>query len=665
MFKMKKVLATILLVVLLLTIVPMAYAEGNNTYEVGDIIQFGSYPQSEVKDETLIAELNAIASEKNGWISYGYFSGSGVDGEYSTSYNAEIGDWMKYIDILYEGNMYRGVHIINFRPYQTHLNNVFSYQYDIFTCNAIYWFKFEPISWIVLNPETGLILSEKIIDSQPYTNNMSYYSPYYYIDSIKSVYANNYEFSKIRQWLNEDFYNTAFNDYEKDYINVTLLDNSAYAKAYNRFRSNDTTDNVFLLSYNDTTNCNITRTTYTSDYSFSQGVKGDGSWLLRTAGGNSETCCYVNRYNQTKTDTIVNCTSLGIRPAMVLDLGCNHFYESQITLPTCTEQGYTTYTCECGDTYTDDYTEPLHTWSEWSTNVYTQQIRYCLLCGEKEVVGDICVGTVTNLTANSDCESITLDWDDVPGATLYGVYCKSPNSDRYSLYSRVTDSEYKLDDVKMGKYSFAIRVIAEIEDQYIFGAYSKIDVELKGHMYYEKIILPSCTTRGYTTYTCECGDSYVDDYKDKLEHEYSSKITTQPTHLTIGVKTFTCECGDSYTEEIAKLIGHTYNLTVTSPSCTTQGYTTYTCECGDSYVADYVNALGHKDNNGDYMCDNGCGYEYEKPAPEQPDENENPSKDCSCNCHKSGISGFFWKIINFFNKLFKSKEYCACGAKHW
>ncbi len=32
-----------------------------------------------------------------------------------------------------------------------------------------------------------------------------------------------------------------------------------------------------------------------------------------------------------------------------------HDYESVLTQPTCTEQGYTTYTCECGDSYVEDY----------------------------------------------------------------------------------------------------------------------------------------------------------------------------------------------------------------------------------------------------------------------------------------------------------------------
>ena len=40
-----------------------------------------------------------------------------------------------------------------------------------------------------------------------------------------------------------------------------------------------------------------------------------------------------------------------------------HSYEAVVTAPTCTEGGYTTYTCSCGDSYTADETAPLgHDW---------------------------------------------------------------------------------------------------------------------------------------------------------------------------------------------------------------------------------------------------------------------------------------------------------------
>lgn len=41
------------------------------------------------------------------------------------------------------------------------------------------------------------------------------------------------------------------------------------------------------------------------------------------------------------------------------------------------------------------------------------------------------------------------------------------------------------------------------------------------HSYTGTVTAPTCTERGYTTYTCTCGDSYVDDYVDALGHAYN------------------------------------------------------------------------------------------------------------------------------------------------
>ena len=42
-----------------------------------------------------------------------------------------------------------------------------------------------------------------------------------------------------------------------------------------------------------------------------------------------------------------------------------HSYKDVVTAPTCTEKGYTTHTCSCGDSYVDTYTDALgHAWDE-------------------------------------------------------------------------------------------------------------------------------------------------------------------------------------------------------------------------------------------------------------------------------------------------------------
>ena len=59
------------------------------------------------------------------------------------------------------------------------------------------------------------------------------------------------------------------------------------------------------------------------------------------------------------------------------------------------------------------------------------------------------------------------------------------------------------------------------------------------HIYDANVTPPACTEQGYTTYTCVCGESYVDDYVDALGHTYENGICTEcgeadPDHHTPG-----------------------------------------------------------------------------------------------------------------------------------
>lgn len=181
----------------------------------------------------------------------------------------------------------------------------------------------------------------------------------------------------------------------------------------------------------------------------------------------------------------------------------------------------------------------------------------------------------------------------------------------------------------------------------------------------------TCTATGYTgdTYCKTCGTKLkAGTTIAKKAHSYTATITTQPTCTKEGVKTYKCSCGASYTEAIAKT-AHNSNTTIpaVAATCKATGLTEgKKCSvCGTVTVAQQTVAKkSHIDNNGDYKCDYGCGYAFEKPADPTPDTPEDTKKDCSCNCHKGGISGFFFKLINFFEKLFGKNKVCACGVKH-
>ena len=69
-----------------------------------------------------------------------------------------------------------------------------------------------------------------------------------------------------------------------------------------------------------------------------------------------------------------------------------HEYEAEVIAPTCTEQGYTLYTCDCGDRYTGDYVEAIgfHTFSQWQTtreasyDADGEESRDCIKCSHVE-----------------------------------------------------------------------------------------------------------------------------------------------------------------------------------------------------------------------------------------------------------------------------------------
>lgn len=72
------------------------------------------------------------------------------------------------------------------------------------------------------------------------------------------------------------------------------------------------------------------------------------------------------------------------------------------------------------------------------------------------------------------------------------------------------------------------------------------------HSYTDVVTEPTCTEKGFTTYTCECGYFYVDTYVDALGHAWDKGVVTlEPTATEDGVRTYTCErCGETKTEVI-------------------------------------------------------------------------------------------------------------------
>ncbi len=299
-----------------------------------------------------------------------------------------------------------------------------------------------------------------------------------------------------------------------------------------------------------------------------------------------------------------------------------HDYKAVVTDPTCTTDGFTTYTCHCGDTYVADevkaeghkyeavVTDPTCTEDGYTT--YTCFCGHSYVADEVKAEGHKYEAVVTDPTCTED------------GYTTYTCFCghsyvadevkaeghkyeavvtaPTCTEDGFTTYTCHCGHSYVGDEIKANGHKYETAVTAPTCTEGGFTTYTcsvcsdsyKADtVAPSGHKYEATVTAPTCTEGGFTTYTCAvCGDFYVANEVKANGHDYKA-VVTKPTCTEDGFTTYTCHCGDTYVADEVEKNGHDYKAVVTKPTCTEGGFTTYTCHCGDTYVADEVEADGH------------------------------------------------------------------------
>ena len=172
----------------------------------------------------------------------------------------------------------------------------------------------KPIEWIVMKKEGNqvLLLSKYVLDAKPYN---------------KEWEDVTWETSDIRQWLNNEFYTTAFNKAEKAKIQTSLIKNEDNSK-YGTNGGNDTEDKVFLLSEKETETLfsnKEERIAKATEYATKSGVYVNEEkaawWWLRSPGDNSKNAAEVWNYGWVgRSGDDVDCSNDGVRPALHLNL---------------------------------------------------------------------------------------------------------------------------------------------------------------------------------------------------------------------------------------------------------------------------------------------------------------------------------------------------------
>ena len=341
--KMSKKVLSILLSVLMIALTAscLSVCFTVSAVEVGDTIQFGYYPQTRVSANTALKNTANAAT----WKSYGYYVGTGSIGDTYVGQDVVINmyesNFMQFADFFYGGEKYRAVKFTQYRPYETFRTPTahFSYQDDAgYSLNTTYYYKYEPLTWRVLDPAEGLVLCENVIDSQPFQNvawvertDPDHGDTYTWKDARQwdKVYANNYASSSVTSFLNCHFYDTAFSGSQREKIKTTTIYNWAHYAPWSKYDAPDTTQPIFLLHYHESQrstyglDSDSARKAKGTDYANCQGVyretvSGFSPWWTRSPSATGEFTCIVDTTGNNGNFEHVYSTTVGIRPACCL-----------------------------------------------------------------------------------------------------------------------------------------------------------------------------------------------------------------------------------------------------------------------------------------------------------------------------------------------------------
>ncbi len=255
-------------------------------------LTYGLYPQTHVSVETTVNALNELSKEKS----------------------TEINGWYLYNDEYYAQKT------TNTYDSGCTFNDGTTIEPD-----TSYWYKCELIEWkiLALNDGAYSLVSTVLLDAHKYNES--------YTGTKNDYYANNYDNSEIRSWLNDDFLNTAFN-LKSSHIQTMIVDNSGSTtdSSSNRYASANTKDKVYLLSYRDYLNAgygfsissssSTTRYCKATDYARANGSYNAGYWTRSPSSGSSSRAWYVsNDGSLNYYDYYVNYANIGVRPAITVN----------------------------------------------------------------------------------------------------------------------------------------------------------------------------------------------------------------------------------------------------------------------------------------------------------------------------------------------------------
>lgn len=231
-----------------------------------------------------------------------------------------------------------------------------------------------------------------------------------------------------------------------------------------------------------------------------------------------------------------------------------HSYTAELTkVATCTEDGVMTYTCSCGDSYTETVKAKGHSYKLVSSSPST-----CFEPSVSKYKCENCGNEITVTGKETDKHKYVIA---IHGATCTDVgYTEGTCSECHDsvMYDFVSPLGH---DLTITRTPATCKEHSEVEYSCSRCDYREIvidtDSSLAEHSYKKSVTAPTCTEQGFTKYTCSvCGDCYTSDNVPAKGHTDGEwKVTKQPTTKAEGEKSLFCkDCGKVIkTESIPKL----------------------------------------------------------------------------------------------------------------
>ncbi|MCM1289740.1 MAG: hypothetical protein NC132_04440 [Corallococcus sp.] len=259
--------------------------------------------------------------------------------------------------------------------------------------------------------------------------------------------------------------------------------------------------------------------------------------------------------------------------------GHTHEYAEKITKEaTCYSVGEKTFTCSCGDSYTQAIDKLEHSFTKYAVD----ESGHWLVCANNGCT------QVDPDTAKSDHEHLTLVFHvdstcTVQGKDVYKCVCGHEQTTTLNLLEH-NFTKYASDDT----YHWIVCANKDC---------TAVDPDtpktVHSHDTFENELSSSstCTVQGKNVYSCECGHKQITELP-LAPHDFTKREITSANHWMACAA-----CGAVDPDNPKTAHGYVVTETVKAAGCTSQGSEKVQCEVCDYQTTRQTNPLGHDFDN--------------------------------------------------------------------